>query len=153
VSIENNLITLEYLSFAEIMLLKRKHKNILSAMEKVHMRQFYLSDIIDQSDDSCFEEVYRLFVPWIVDSPGTTMKIVGINNSPFKVFETEGRFSDYQCLNRIDPKMLYFQFKKIGDHMIDSEYGKISRSTPTFRLMFSGDDIMVKRVEEFYAKG
>lgn len=153
ISIENNVVTLEYLSFAEIMLLKRKNDKKLSAMEKVHMRQFYLSDIINESDGSCFEEVYRLFVPWVLDSPGTMMKITPVENSAFKVFEQESRFSDYECMRRIDPTMIHFQFKKIGNHMIDEEYGKISRLTPTFRLTFSGSDIMIKRVKEFYAKG
>ena len=153
VSIENNIIILEYLSFAEIMLLKRRPGDILSAMEKVHMRQFYLSDKTDESDSTCFEEVYRLFIPWILDSPGTKMTITTIEDSPFKVFNDSGIFSDYECFNRIDPKMLYFQFKKIGKHMIDEEYGKISKLTPTFKLMFEGNDIMVERVKEFYAEG
>ena len=34
ISIENNVVTLEYLSFAEIMLLKRKNDKKLSAMER-----------------------------------------------------------------------------------------------------------------------
>lgn len=153
VSIDNNIVTLEYLSFAEIMLLKKKSDNILSAMEKVHMRQFYLSDTTDATDETCFEEVYRLFIPWVLDCPGVKMQIISINDSPFKVFSDEGMFSDYECLNRIDPKMLYFQFKKIGSHMIDNEYGKISRMTPTFRLKFDASDIMVERVKEFYAEG
>lgn len=152
ISIENNTITLEYLSCAEIMLLQRQNESKLSAMEKIHMRQFYLSDIVDESDSSCFKEVYRIFIPWIIDVPATKMKIFTIADSPFKVFEKESRFSDYLCFPQVDPEMLFFQFKKEGDHMIDEEYGKIKRHTPTFRLMFEGNDIMVKRVKEFYAK-
>jgi len=48
------------------------------------------------------------------------------------------------------PEMLTFRFKKMGDHMIDSEYGKILRYTPMFRMIFPVNDIMVKRIEEFY---
>lgn len=152
ISIENNVVTLEYLSFAEIMLLQRKHEEQLSAMEKVHMRQFYLSDICDDSNSDCFQEVYRLFIPWVLDSPGKIFKISTIEDSPFRVFEKHSRFSDYECLQQIDPEMLFFQFRKVGDHMIDSEYGKIPKNTPTFRLEFDADDIMIKRIKEFYAK-
>lgn len=151
VSIDNNIITLEQSNFAEIMLLKAKGGKNLTAMEKVHMRQFYLSDLENKNED-CFDTVYRLFIPWIIDIPNLKINIEPIPGSPFYVFDTNFITPDYKNFNRIDPEMLLFQFKNIGPHMIDSEYGKISRNTSMYRLNFEADDIMVKQIEEFYGK-
>ena len=151
-NIEKNKITLEYCNFAEIMLLKRNTDKELSAMEKVHMRQFYLSDIVDNSDNNCFNNVYRVFIPWFIDIPGLKIKLLNIENSPFQIIESEIICDDYSKQTRIDPKMIFFKFKNIGNHMIDEEYGKISRETSMFKCEFDGNDIMIKKIKEFYAK-
>lgn len=153
VSCENNKIILEYLSFAEIMLLKRSGDKVLSAMEKVHMRQFYLSDQRNDADLGCFPEVYRVFIPWFVDIPDTLITVTTIEDSAFKVFPKWLKLQNYSSSDRIDPEMLYFQFRNTGAHMIDEEYGKIKRSMPMFRIEFNASDTIVEKVREFYAKG
>jgi hypothetical protein len=151
IEINDNKIILEQSNFAEIMLLEKQGQSHLTAMEKIHMRQFYLSDKELENDPECFNTVYRLFIPWILDIPGIEISIEAIDNSAFKICSQKITSLDYTNTNRVDPDMIFFRFKKIGDHMIDNEYGKILRYTPMFRMIFQADDIMVKRVKEFYA--
>ena len=150
IEIKNGNVILEQSSFAEIMLLQKNGQSHLTAMEKIHMRQFYLSDKELEEDAECFNTIYRLFVPWIVDIPNLNISIEPIDNSAFKIIPQQITSLDYNKMDRVDPEMLTFRFKKMGDHMIDSEYGKILRYTPMFRMIFPVNDIMVKRIEEFY---
>lgn len=150
IEIKNGYVVLEQSNFAEIMLLQKNGQSHLTAMEKIHMRQFYLSDKELDDDNECFNTTYRLFIPWIIDVPNINISIESTNNSAFKIIPQQITSLDYSKMNRIDPEMITFRFKKAGDHMIDSEYGKISRYTPMFRMIFPVDDIMVKRIEEFY---
>jgi hypothetical protein len=76
---------------------------------------------------------------------------VGINNSPFYFYD-EVYISEKNKNSRIDPRMLYFKFKKEGSHMIDSEYGRIKRNQPLYLIKVECDDIMLKEIKEFYGK-
>lgn len=149
-SIENNFVTLQQQTFAEIMLLKRKNQTRLSAMEKIHMRQFYYGALNTKNDVDCFNEIFRFAMPWIVDVPNLRISITNSENSPFTVFDTEINSIETAEIKRIDPEMIFFKFKKIGRHMVDEEYGKIKLFSPMFNMSFHADDIMIDRIKEFY---
>ncbi len=152
VSIKENVITLCQKNFAEIFLLKNKNSVSLRAMEKIHMRQFYLSKKTDTNIEKCFDPVFRWAMPWMIDYDGIDIKISEASDSPFYFYEfsyTSQKLSQ----DRIEPPMLFFKFKNIGKHMVDEEYGRIKRNNPAYLIEFSGDDIMIERIKEFYGKG
>jgi hypothetical protein len=149
ISINNNTVTLCQENFAEIFLLKKPDSNKLIAMEKIHMRQFYLSNKTNTNNNLCFNEIFRWAMPWFIDYPELNINIIPIDNSPFYFYE-EQYYYQKQISNRIDTKMLFFQFKKEGSHMIDSEYGRIKRQQPAYLINFTGNDILVNKIKEFY---
>lgn len=151
VSIENNKITLCQENFAEIFLLKKQDSLKLTAMEKIHMRQFYLSNKINKENDSLFDEVYRWAMPWNIDCDGVEINIEPAPNSPFYFYPTSYVSSKIQN-EIIDAKMLLFQFKNKGQHMVDLEYGRIKRNNPAYFINFTVNDTIVKEIEEFYGK-
>ena len=59
VSIKNNIVILQQNNFAEIFLLQKKNSTSLRAIEKIWMRQFYLSDIENNNASGCFNQVFR----------------------------------------------------------------------------------------------
>lgn len=152
ISIENNHVVLQQNNFAEIFLLLRAGQINLTAMEKVHMRQFYLSNKKIETNN-CFNDVYRFFVPWFIDEDGLEIKIKQSDNSPFNVEEHTFISKKYSInTDKIEPEMINIQFKNIGNHMIDNEYGRIRRNNPLYNIEFDANDIIVEKIKEFYVK-
>lgn len=151
IDIKDNTVILCQENFAEIFLLKLKDSKHLRAMEKIHMRQFYLSNKNIQKD-KCFSEVYRWAMPWFIDYDMTNINIKNADNSPFYFYDFS-YISEKNKKNRVDPQMLLFHFKNVGSHMIDDEYGRIKRNCPTYYIQFDADDILIDRIKEFYGKG
>ena len=151
VSIENNKITLCQENFAEIFLLKRQDSLKLTAMEKIHMRQFYLSNKINKEYDLLFDEVYRWAMPWNIDYEGIEINIEPVQDSPYYFYPISYVSSKMQG-KIIDTKMLFFQFKNKGQHMVDLEYGRIKRNNPAYFINFTVNDTMVEEIKEFYGK-
>lgn len=151
ISIEDNVVTLCQENFAEIFLLKKKNSLSLRAIEKIHMRQFYLSKLIKESTPGCFNSVFRWAMPWFIDEDNIDINILNIDESPLYFYDCFYK-SKKETEKRVDPKMLFFKFKNIGKHMIDEECGRIKRNQPVYLLKFSCSDIMVERVKEFYGQ-
>jgi hypothetical protein len=151
VSIINNEITLCQENFAEIFLLKKYNIENLTAMEKIHMRQFYLSNQKTADNSLCFDEKFRWAMQWFIDYPGIKVNILPVENSPF-CFEKYSYYFQAKTIDRIDPEMLFFKFKNQGEHMVDKEYGRIKRNNPAYLINFTGDDILVKKIKEFYGQ-
>jgi hypothetical protein len=151
ISIDNNTVTLCQENFAEIFLLKKINSKNLRAMEKIHMRQFYLSKIIKASDQDCFDSVFRWAMPWFIDEDNIDIEILNIDESPlhFYDFSYKSKINDQRI---IDPTMLFFKFKNKGEHMIDEECGRIKRHRPAYLIKFACSDTIVERVKEFYGQ-
>lgn len=163
ISIDNNTVTLQQTNHAEIFLVSSPEiintmerdepykERIMWNLDRPWIRQYYLSDKTDFSDPAtCFSQTFRFYVPWIIDED-ISIEIKQPEDSPFSILEDTINFK--KILNntqQIDPPFVHFQFKKIGSHMIDEDYGKISRLSPMYNMVFEASDIMVKEIRRFY---
>ena len=152
ISIKNNVVTLCQENFAEIFLLQKKDSSSLRAIEKIHMRQFYLSKESRAITNGCFNPIFRWSMPWLLDYDDILIKISEADSSPFYFYEfsyTSKKLNE----DRIDPPMLFFKFKNVCSHMVDDEYARIKRNQQAYFIQFSCNDIMIRKIEEFYGKG
>jgi hypothetical protein len=147
ISIENNVVTLCQENFAEIFLLEKNDK--LMAIEKIHMRQFYLSDKSNQDNSKCFNPVFRWAMTWFIDVEGLEVNISPVENSPF-YFHKTSYISTIETSTIIDPRMLFFQFKNTGPHIKNDEYGRIKRGRDAYLITFKASDEIIDRIKEFY---
>jgi hypothetical protein len=152
-SIKNNLVVLQQTNHAEIFLLKMNFENRLKALDRPHMRQFYMSDRIKYIENNKFDQMYRFYVPWFLDIDNVKIKIKQPENSPFIIEEKEFISKKYSKNDKhVDPEMIFFNFLSNGSHMIDEEYGRIKRLSPMFNLEFDADDIIIDKIKGFYGK-
>ena len=149
-SIVGNTVTLQQTNHAEIFLLQMNFEDKLKALDRPHMRQFYMSDKTNNTGTR-FDQVYRFYIPWFLDIDGAKIKVLQPENSPFIIEEKEFISKRYkEDYAYVEPEMIFFNFKSDGPHMIDEEFGRIKRLSPMFNLEFEADDIMIERIKEFY---
>jgi hypothetical protein len=149
-SIVGNIVTLQQTNHAEIFLLQMNFEDKLKALDRPHMRQFYMSDKTN-STGTRFDQVYRFYIPWFLDIDGAKIKVLQPENSPFIIEEKEFISKKYEKdYAYVEPEMIFFNFKSDGPHMIDEEFGRVKRLSPMFNLEFEADDIMIERIKEFY---
>jgi len=119
-------------------------------LDRPWIRQYYLSDKEHSLPNNCFPGIFRFYVPWIINED-VTVKITQPENSPFFIYETEIKFNKIDSnLKRFDPPFIHFHFKKEGAHMIDENFAKIPRQSPMYNMQILGNDIIDKRVREYY---
>lgn len=148
ISIENNVVTLRQHNHAEIFLLKKE--NDLKALDRPWMRQFYQSAKPQTQKDDCFSETYVAYIPWFVDE-NVLVLVRGVDGSPFVIDDKTDRYQKIPSdVKYLEPMMVPFRFKNIGDHMEQSHFGKIKRNTPMFDIIFSASDTIIERVRKFY---
>jgi hypothetical protein len=146
-SIDDDIVTLQQRNHAEFFLLETGDR--FKSIDRPWMRQYYKTKEQFRYDD-CFPRTFVFYTPWIIDED-VEVFYTRPEESPF--FIQERSF----LRNRIDPLSMYvepnfvpFNFKRVGTHMVDDKYGKIKRNQPMFNISFKADDIMMKRVKEFY---
>jgi hypothetical protein len=163
ISIDNNVVTLQQTNHAEIFLVNSPEiintmerdepykERIMWNLDRPWIRQYYLSDREDFGDSAtCFNQTFRFYVPWIIDE-NISVDIRQPESSSFLISEDTISFKKIpNSTQHVDPPFVHFQFKKIGNHMIDQEYGKISRFSPMYNMVFEASDIMVKEIRRFY---
>jgi hypothetical protein len=163
ISIDNNVVTLQQTNHAEIFLVNSPEiintmerdepykERIMWNLDRPWIRQYYLSDREDFGDSAtCFNQTFRFYVPWIIDE-NISVDIRQPESSSFLISEDTISFKKIpNNTQHVDPPFVHFQFKKIGNHMIDQEYGKISRFSPMYNMVFEASDIMVKEIRRFY---
>lgn len=151
VSIEGSKVKLRFHLYADMYLLKEEGKDLYH-VDRPWMRQYYNTKHTMPEREDCFEGTYKFFVPWFVDANLEVSYLQPDVESAFIVEETKDFWykppTDALFLH---PHFVMFKFKKIGSHMEDAELGIPRRGSPTFDMEFSGDDIMVERIKEFYA--
>jgi hypothetical protein len=150
VSIEGNTVTLRQHSHADIFLLEKDGK--LKALDRPWMRQFYQSEKNQPETVDCFDEKFVAYLPWFLDA-NVLVIIRGVDGSPFSV---SGKTDTYQTVppevRYLEPMMVPFRFKSIGEHMQEKHFGKVKRNTPFFDITFTADDTIIERVRDFYEK-
>lgn len=148
ISIQDNVVTLRQHNHAEIFLLNKDDG--LRALDRPWMRQFYQSAKPQAQKDNCFEETFIAYVPWFIDE-NVLVVIREVDDSPFAI---EGKTDRYQAIPEevryLEPMMVPFRFKNVGDHMQEKHFGKIKRNTPMFDVIFTASDTIIERVREFY---
>ena len=163
IDISNNIVTLQQVNHAQIFIVTSP--KILATMQgsngnddrlvwnldRPWIRQYYRSNKEVFADSNiCFNEVFRFYVPWVVDK-NIDIQIKQAEDSPFIILENKIKFEKISdAAQQLDPPFVYFQFKKIGRHMIDEDYGKIDRLSPMYNMVFEADDIMIKEIRRFY---
>ena len=148
VSIENNVVTLRQYNHAEIFLLETA--GILKALDRPWMRQFYQSAKHQPDRNDCFLQNFVAYVPWFIDA-NVLVLIREVEDSPFAVYEKTDSYKEVpEGVRYLEPLMVPFKFKKIGNHMEQSHFGKIKRNSPMFDIIFQADDTIIERVKEFY---
>lgn len=148
VSIEDDVVTLRQHNHAEIFLLKKDDG--LRALDRPWMRQFYQSAKAQTLKENCFSETYVAYVPWFIDE-NVLVLIRAVEGSPFAVDDKTDMYQRIPTAARyIEPMMVPFRFKNLGDHMEENHFGKIKRNTPMFDIIFRADDTIIERVRKFY---
>ena len=148
VGIENNIVTLQQVNYAEIYLAIRK-KGFYN-VDKVWLRQYYQSNDGWETPEDCFEGNYKVFTPWVLDA-NIEVKITQPDNSPFSVTERYLAFSEIpESTDYHEPGFVSVNFKSVGDHMKNEKLGKIEKHSPMYNMSFTADDTMVARVRKFY---
>lgn len=114
------------------------------------MRQFYQSAKAQTLKENCFSETYVAYVPWFIDE-NVLVLIRAVEGSPFAVDDKTDMYQRIPTAARyIEPMMVPFRFKNLGDHMEENHFGKIKRNTPMFDIIFRADDTIIERVRKFY---
>lgn len=148
VSIIDNVVTLRQHNHAEIFLLEKD--GLLKALDRPWMRQFYQSATHPEKQLDCFDQTFLAYVPWFIDA-NVLVQIKGVEGSPLFVYDKTDRYQEIPAEAKyIEPMMVSFKFKRVGDHMEQNHFGKIKRGLPMFDIIFQADDTIVERVKEFY---
>lgn len=151
VHIKDNRVRLRQGNHAEIFLLVKEDGSFYN-LDRPWIRQYYLSDKDYSQDKSCFEGIFRFYVPWVLDFNVTARILKPEEESPFLIYEDVINFSQIPTNTlEIEPPFVNFHFKKEGAHMIDRDFAKIKRQSPMYDIEFELNDIMLlNRIKEFY---
>lgn len=148
ISIDDNVVTLRQHNHAEIFLLKTD--NDLKALDRPWIRQFYKSELPQTDSMDCFPNKFVAYVPWFIDED-TLFAIKGISDSPFSVDGKTDLYRKIPASTRyVEPLMVPFKFRKVGNHMVREGFGKIKVGTPMFDIVFPTNDTIIEKIRNFY---
>lgn len=152
VSIENNIVRLRQGNHAEFFLLKRE-TGVFFNLDRPWIRQYYKTKESFDLTEDCFPTIYKFYVPWFIDENITVRFERPDADSPFYINPSQHDYKKTTGEEKyIEPAFVTFAFKKTGSHMLTESFGKIKRQQPMFDIVFEANDIMIKRIEEFYEK-
>ena len=113
----DNSIALRYKTHAEIWLEKMSFG--LYALDKTWQRQFYPSQLQQQTPQDCFNALYKFYVPWIIDKD-IECRVESIADSPFKIIK------DSVSFNKLDDGLIWnvdwFHFAIKNNSSVIQEY-------------------------------
>ena len=96
--ISDGTAVLRYKTHAEIWLEEMSFG--LYALDKTWQRQFYPSQIQQETPEGCFNALYKFYVPWIIDKD-IQCKVVSVDDSPFKIIKNTVFF------NKLDDGLIW----------------------------------------------
>jgi len=152
VSISNNLVRLRQKTHAEIMI-RQKTKKLIT-VDRPHMRQYYNSADPYPVPESCFDKVFKFYVPWVIDADISIKFENVLDGSPFFIYDQLCNFTSIpEKTDYIQPFLVPFSFKKDGPGMREpGKFGLLPVGSPMFDMVFEADDIIIERIKEFYEK-
>ena len=153
VSVSDNIVRLRQYNHAEFFLLEKKHGQFFN-LDRPWMRQYYQTTNQLPDRDNCFKGTYIFYTPWYVDADVLVKYERPSIETAFLSYPTESLHKKTdESIKYLEPDIIKFQFKKVGRHMDRDGFGKIARQNAMFDIVFECDDIMLKRVKDFYEKG
>lgn len=151
ISITNNIVRLRQGNHAEFFLLRKEKSGKFFNLDRPWMRQYYQTKEKFDLEENCFDSYYKFYVPWFIDADVAVKFERPTVASPFYINQCEYQYSKTTGDEKyIEPAFVTFAFKSAGTHMVSENFGKIKRQQPMFDIVFEADDIMIKRIEEFY---
>lgn len=152
VSIDQNIVRLRQGNHAEFFLL-REPSGDLRHIDRPWMRQYYNTIFRPNVPSDCFKETFKFYMPWYVDANLKIEYVQPDSETPFFVYPVSVEHKEIdKDSNYIEPDFIAFNFKSVGPHMEDKDFGKIKRQSPMFDIVFEADGIMLERVRKFYEK-
>lgn len=152
VSIDNNIVRLRQGNHAEMFLLIQ-HDGKFYNLDRPWIRQYYQTKNQLPDREDCFSGTYIFYTPWYVDENVLVKYERPTIDSAFYSYDTESLHKQTDLSTEyLEPDFISFQFKKVGPHMDREGFGKIPRQQPMFDIVFECNDIMLKRVKEFYGR-
>jgi hypothetical protein len=147
---EDGFVYLRQKTHAEIWI-KKNYNEGFYFLDRPHIRQFYPSSEI-LKDSQCFLPTFKFYCPWFVDMDRKyqVLQVTDVE-TPFLIKELK--------LNKIDtnkdilePHFISFLFKKVGEHMINKDYGKISIGTPMYDIKIKVNESEYDLFNKFYSQ-
>ena len=153
-SISDNTVTLRYYTFADIYVINEGEQGGFYNVDRPWIRQYYPTRSSYDVPEDAWTTSYKFYTPWFVDDfVEVTYSQVEDEFSPFYVQQTMDAWHKVPSfVNFAYPHFVPFNFKKVGPHMKDVDYGVIELGSPMFDMTFQASDIIIERVRNFYAK-
>ena len=152
VSIEGKKVRLRQGNHAEMFLLIQDDGSFYN-LDRPWMRQYYQTKNQLPNKENCFDGTYIFYAPWYIDENILVRYERPSVETAFLSYPTESLHKKTnESTKYLEPDFIQFQFKKIGKHIDRDGFGKIARQNAMFDIVFECDDIMLKRVKDFYEK-
>ena len=149
VSIDGNSVRLRQQNHADYFLLEKDNGAFFN-LDRPWMRQYYKTSESFNIPDNCFQEVYKMYIPWFIDA-NVDIYFQQVPGSPFLIYPQIYSYSEVDPDSKyVEPNFIPFSFMRVGSHMVNDKFGKIKRLSPVFDMVFDADDIIVQRVRKFY---
>jgi hypothetical protein len=149
ISLDNNIIRLRQHTHAGIFLLDNGIE--FTNVDRPHMRQYYQTKTIYPLREDCFEPAYLFYVPWAIDEQVVARFEQPLEDSSFYIYPSSYVFNKIsESAQYVEPNFVPFKFKKVGKHMVTESFGKIPPRSPMFDIVIDSNDILIKRIKEFY---
>ena len=129
---------LRYKTHAEIWLEEMSFG--LYALDKTWQRQFYPSQLNQDTPEECFSALYKFYVPWIIDKD-IKCQVLSVEGSPFKIIK------DTVSFNKLEDETIWsvdwFHFAiKSNSNFIEQYHGE------TYGIIDVGSDICDVIIED-----
>lgn len=146
IGISGNTVTIRFFLSADIYLREDPEEdNGFYNVDRLWMRQYYLSGEHMQEFDSCYPGTFKFFVPWFVDQTGE-VEYLNVDDSHFVVQNKKDMwFTPDKDSVFVMPHMVLFRFKKIK---INKEFYTIDKGTPMFDMKVAVSDIILSKIKE-----
>lgn len=145
-------IRLRYNSHADFWLRVRDDDSLWH-VDRPWQRQYYHTSFQPKVDTSLvFEPTFIFYTPWFIDLT-LEVEYQNIDDSPFLVHNKKDMWHKIMPTSEfVHPHYVPFNFKKVGSHMREEDFGIIKQPAPMFDMVLPDNDIIRERVRKFYAE-